>query len=598
MNITEAELPDDIMQLKLMVIDLNRRLQNTQYILQSEKQIKDQLFQQNEYYKYQIKILLQSFALEFSRVKQIELKHLQEKELESYEKNKTRNTKSLENLRIMELDHQMTGRQKFVPKNLMKLRNQVIDLEKQQENQKKFLNYLTSFQNVNEQLIHGIQQNKIQDVLNCLQQGADINYIDGIGYLPVHYAAIYGFHDICQLLLMKGADFSTYLTGYSPLVFACQYGHVSILSLLISYGGNMNDKDKNGVSPIMMAVMNYQFHIMEYCIMNGANILDYDLSTENNLLHLIVLISSPNYYNKYLAANNVPMISDPSSSPSAQGGRANGILNRFNTSNHNSSQVPIVNEVILSQIIHFLIQNGCDIYQINKESRNPYQLALILKNRQCIDILKPFYEPNNTIRATGLPTMVGEPSVSGGNSLVDKASQPSKLSQSQQSNPKKSTGPTKDLKTEKSSNTLAVSANIKPVTRTSSSSKLAPPAASSAASKGMSTSQSHKILPSNPKSSNNEIPKDLQSDPGSLERPSTLEITSSIENLAIPPPLSQDSFRDQQKPFSSKNLLEKINEHWTFQEGSPAVPKSNQGNNKQASTAADLQSVASSVTFD
>jgi ankyrin repeat protein len=611
MNITEAELPDDILQLKLMIIDLNRRLQNTQYILQSEKQIKEQLFQQNEYYKYQMKVLLQSFSLEFSRIKQLEIKHLQEKELESYEKKKLMNTKNVENLRMLELDNQMSGRTRYVPKNIVKLRNQIVEVEKQQENQKRILSYLTNFQEVNEKLIHSIQQNNISEVMNCLQQGADINYVDSIGYLPVHYAIIYGFYDIVQFLLMKGADFSTYLTGFSSLVFACQYGHVSILSLLLSYGGNINEKDKNGLSPIMMALLTYHFQVMEFCVLQGAEILDYDLSTENSLLHMIVLISSSNYHNKYLTNQN----NDGKNNNKAESGALKTTATqRMHPSSHNSSSGPVINEVILSQIIHFLIENGCDLYRVNKENMNPYQLALARGNRTCLDILKPFYEGKNILQQTKMMTF-NEEKNQNNNPLMFSGENSMKESEKEESEQKhlQKTG----------------ARAMQSINKSASTSKLQQPPLPMTTSKGLSStknSQSQKVLPlkSNQKVkgdnntrqtfSNNNNDNHLSSnlsENSSLERPSTAELQQ--DNLAIPPPTSSDhntSNNNIHKGYSSKNLLEKINEHWTFQEETiPVVapsqmlaksrhPPNHNNNNNHNNAQNDLLSVASSVTFD
>jgi len=380
--ITEAELPDDITQLKLMVIDLSRRLQNSHYILQSEKQIKDQLYQQNEYYKCQMKQLTQSFSLEFSRMKSFEWKTIQEHESLAYERRKASHSRNVEQLRLMELDNQMSGRKKFVPKNILKLRASVVEMERQQENQRRFLSFLTHFQQLNEHLISAIQQNDGAQVLQLLQQGADVNYVDSVGYLPLHYAVIYGHYDLCQLLLLRGADFSTFLTGHSSVVFACQYGHVSILSLLLSFGADVNEKDRSGVSPVMMALTHLHFHVMEFCIMNGADVHDYDLSTENTLLHTLVLTSSQPASTPSDTALSHPLHSLQTRRPVTA-----PALSLPATSSPSSSS----NEVVVTQIFDFLIRHGCDLYKLNKQQLTPLQLALELQNRHCIDLLKPHY---------------------------------------------------------------------------------------------------------------------------------------------------------------------------------------------------------------
>jgi hypothetical protein len=634
--ISEGELPNDIDQLKLMVIDLTRRLTNAQYVIESERTIKENLYEELQYYKSENQYINRIFNLEFSRIKDLEMKRLQEKEYEKYEKMKISNTENIEKLRLAELDNAILNRKQYVPKKILNLKSKVIETEKQQESCKQFLSFLSSLQAINEQLVIAIQQGKsLEEINGLISQGANINYIDNIGYLPIHYATINGNYEVVEFLLSKGADYSTYLTGNSALILACQYGHLSILSLLLSYGGNINEKDQNGLSPILVALMNYHFSIVEYCLSNDANIEDYDLSTENTLLHVLVLISSENYLTKYhesggnsniacagILVPTLPITVDPTmlyqtkeqNEPQKVYQTITDIINQpllpllsassnakalstlrtvqqkqqqrrsstsflpsqtFNaTATATARNLNVnINEMIISQMLHMLIENGCDIMKKNKQDMNLLQYALFLQNRLCVDLLKPYYDqlkqntlvPPSSSSSTSLSVTGGDEranrSLEGGSGLLtdEKSGSAHEKKQSMNRNRKNTNNSGGNNSNDRSLSHHSDGGSF--VRQTAETKKF------SASRNSLIQNMNRTTIKPLQKFAVSSKPSSLQSNENALQL--TGHVNEDNNRNSQLPPLSAAS-----KSYSKMDLLEIINENWTFQE--PSLTFNNQ----------------------
>ena len=60
--------------------------------------------------------------------------------------------------------------------------------------------------------------------------------------------------------------------GWSPLMYASRYGFIEIAKILVSYGANKNFKTTDvGISPLLIACLFNQFHIVEFLIRVGAD---------------------------------------------------------------------------------------------------------------------------------------------------------------------------------------------------------------------------------------------------------------------------------------------------------------------------------------
>ena len=92
------------------------------------------------------------------------------------------------------------------------------------------------------------------DVVRVLvNQGADMEMADSVGYTPLINASFNGHLDVVRYLLEQGANRDkAECTGRTPLHVAASVGYLKIAKLLMVYGADLNAKDKNGMLPIDM----------------------------------------------------------------------------------------------------------------------------------------------------------------------------------------------------------------------------------------------------------------------------------------------------------------------------------------------------------
>jgi ankyrin repeat protein len=139
--------------------------------------------------------------------------------------------------------------------------------------------------------------NNYDIVLYLLQQGADPEIADMQGITPLLYAAAYDFFEITELLLMFGSDpMHADLEGGTPLHAASLYASPDIAWLLLDYGAEINSIDHFGFTPLMMAVQPGRNEMVDYLLLNNANI---HLRTRDNLSALAIAV-----------ANNHPAIAE------------------------------------------------------------------------------------------------------------------------------------------------------------------------------------------------------------------------------------------------------------------------------------------------
>ena len=74
---------------------------------------------------------------------------------------------------------------------------------------------------------------------------------NGLGGVPLLYAAMYGHLSSCKILLEHGADPNIADTrGGTILHFAASSGSGRVVKLLLSYGAQIDAKDFNGKTPL------------------------------------------------------------------------------------------------------------------------------------------------------------------------------------------------------------------------------------------------------------------------------------------------------------------------------------------------------------
>lgn len=284
MYLSEEELPNDVTALKALVLDLSRRLRNSQLNLSASRASEARAIAQATFYRARLTKATHVFRRENNTARLLNQKNLSEIESKKYTELKKKASELQETLRFKELDYIKSKNKHFVPESLIKLREKVKIIEKQVESQKILLQNFIDINKINEDLIIAVQNNDLDMINSLLYHGADISYTDNIGYQPIHYACYYGNLPALELLLHCGADPTGYFNGIIPLIIASERGFKEIILLLLSYGVNINEKGIHNCPPLLAAMKAGQLEIVFLLLHYGANINSYDLY-ENNILH-------------------------------------------------------------------------------------------------------------------------------------------------------------------------------------------------------------------------------------------------------------------------------------------------------------------------
>ena len=88
-----------------------------------------------------------------------------------------------------------------------------------------------------------------------LEAGAKKNVPDNLGFTALHWAAVRGHLEVCQLLL-KVADVDALDVNHSAAVhWAARKGHLELVKLFFLHGGSkLASKDDSGLTPLEWAV--------------------------------------------------------------------------------------------------------------------------------------------------------------------------------------------------------------------------------------------------------------------------------------------------------------------------------------------------------
>ena len=86
---------------------------------------------------------------------------------------------------------------------------------------------------------------KLKKVESLIKRGANVNAQDGLGYAPLHLAAVYGHDDIVKVLLEKGSLVEIKNENEAtPLLLAAGQNNERVIKLLFAHGADVNAQDK------------------------------------------------------------------------------------------------------------------------------------------------------------------------------------------------------------------------------------------------------------------------------------------------------------------------------------------------------------------
>ena len=112
-----------------------------------------------------------------------------------------------------------------------------------------------------------------QDVQRCLGSGASVVAKDGLGWSPLHVAAVFGTSDTIQVLLDAGASTEAQdENGSTPMHYVATSGTVEALLTLLAAGGNIEARTESGrATPLHMAAKKGRVKMVRALLDAGAN---------------------------------------------------------------------------------------------------------------------------------------------------------------------------------------------------------------------------------------------------------------------------------------------------------------------------------------
>ena len=101
------------------------------------------------------------------------------------------------------------------------------------------------------------ENNCLAVVRYLVEQDADMEIADVMGWTPLIDASRHGHLEVAKCVLEKGANTEKATNhGLTPLHYAVMFGHLEIAKLLMSYGADLNAKNSGGKLPIEMGHRN------------------------------------------------------------------------------------------------------------------------------------------------------------------------------------------------------------------------------------------------------------------------------------------------------------------------------------------------------
>ncbi len=152
---------------------------------------------------------------------------------------------------------------------------------------------------------------KIAELL--ILKGANVNALDSTGSSPLHWANKKGNSEVAVVLIERGAELdrqteegerigrtcfslcfvlSCPRQGWTPLTLACEGSHTDVAKLMVCRGANINIVDKQGVSPLRVAVNTGNVELANFFLERNAE----GINDKVKDTHLIDLACARKYY--------------------------------------------------------------------------------------------------------------------------------------------------------------------------------------------------------------------------------------------------------------------------------------------------------------
>ena len=240
-------------------------------------------------------------------------------------------------------------------------------------------------------LITACQKNDIEIVKYLVQKGADINAKNDDAITPLMIACqgndikimknlfekgefekkFYNTVDvkinieIVKYLVEKGANVNAKNYNRStPLIIACYENDIEIVKYLVEKGADVNTKDINGVTPLLIACERNDINIVKHLVENGANV------NEKNRFEITPLITACQKNDieivKYLVEKGANVNEE--------------------TKNQDTPLMIALNRKNI-KIVKYLVEKGANVNEKNKYEMTPLTIACNSRNFEILNYL-------------------------------------------------------------------------------------------------------------------------------------------------------------------------------------------------------------------
>ena len=245
---------------------------------------------------------------------------------------------------------------------------------------------LLVFKNIQAQstsLIEAVRNNKITEIKQLIQNGADVNACDDDSDNVLINAAMYASEDCMKLLLANKAN-PNMKNKYGHTALMLCTNNIDKMKLLIQYGANINDTSISGNTALLIACSGYgMYNTVKWLMDNGANIHAKRWGAETALMRAAQLSDTM----------TIKLL-----------------LNKgFNINEHPWGFTPLMYAVRFGNwdAVFCLLNNGADVNIPDDDSTPPVMWAAIAGNEKAVNLMLPKTKAINTrsIRTNMTPLM-------------------------------------------------------------------------------------------------------------------------------------------------------------------------------------------------
>ena len=123
-------------------------------------------------------------------------------------------------------------------------------------------------------MIEACRDGELTQVKNCIEHGAQIEYLGFGGIPPLYEAALYNHLEIVKYLVEQNANLEgrNLWSLNTPLLIAVAQKDMPIVKFLIEKKANLEAEKKFGRTPLHFACWTFHTEMVKYLVECGANI--------------------------------------------------------------------------------------------------------------------------------------------------------------------------------------------------------------------------------------------------------------------------------------------------------------------------------------